>query len=148
MPITYNDKFRIRRSKQYDTLMKKVSRIRVFEGYPKLLLYSALFGYVNKAYSPFVQEAENVQLTFFQNVDRNIMDCLAFLFSEGRRDILTDKEGKEKYMCFSYYANGGFPILMGKLEIDEDTIIDDAKEDEITYKLASILIQKDFRNEI
>lgn len=149
MPITTNEKYRIKRSKQFDSQMKEVSKLKVFESYSTLLMYCALLGYENNKSAPFASEAEPVQLSFFHNPDKNIMDCLALLKEDGKQKILLDQDGEQKYMVFSNYANAGFPILMQKLNIDENTVFDDTKEEEIADRLYTMLLTKDFliRNE-
>lgn len=148
MPVAYNSKYRVKRSKQYEESMRAVSKLKVFDGYPVLLMYSALLGYHNAVLDRFSRESEPVQLQFFENSDLNIMDFLCFMHEEGKHnELLRDEDGNEKYMIFANYANAGYPILLKKLGISlQETVFDNAREKDIANKLFEILVNEEFED--
>ena len=142
MSMEYNDKYRIKKSKAHESLMQKLSKLKMFEGYQNLMCYSALIGYINNKYTEFTAQSEPIQIINWQNTDRNMMDFLAYI-KEGRQDILQN-QGDPKYLHFSYYAYAGFEILIDKLGITEDTIIDENVEMSIAKTMYQLLLTGGF----
>ena len=78
-------------------------------------MVSAVIGYNNGAYSPIKTSAsDTVQMTTFQEKDRDVIDFIAFAYKKEQSVLNSD----EKYSIFEAFANGGFPILFDKLGID------------------------------
>lgn len=107
--------------------------LRVFNSYSQILTVSALIGYANDAYVPFTQNAEPVQISFFEEREKEVMNFLAYM-KEGNQSILQakskdDPDRNKMYRAFEYYANGGFPILCKKLGVD---FVDKSKNDRLT----------------
>lgn len=107
--------------------------LRVFNSYSQILTISALIGYANDAYVPFTRNAESVQISFFEEREKEVMNFLAYM-KEGNQSILQakskdDPDRNKMYRAFEYYANGGFPILCKKLGVD---FVDKSKNDRLT----------------
>ena len=137
MPINIDTTYRINRNLDQEEMMRYLWRdLRVFNDYHQILVISALIGYANNAYVPFVNKAEPVQ----------IINFLAYL-KEGNQSILQerakdDPDRNKMYQAFEYYANGGFPILCKKLGVD---FADKSKNDRntILLKYYMMLVQND-----
>lgn len=144
MSFYVNNKYRIRRSEsQQDMMQKLTSGNRVFNSYRDILVLSAVIGYCNGAYQPIEKSAEGVLMQFFSETDYDLMDLLAYAHAKEQAILKEDK----KYEIFESYANGGFPILMNLLEINDETVIDVAMQETILVKLASILISNQIKIE-
>lgn len=123
MPISIDNTYRINRNLDQDEQMRYLVReLKIFNEYSQLLTISALIGYANHAWVPFQNRAEPVQITFFENREKDIMIFLAYL-KEGNQSILRerpkdDPDRNKMYQAFEFYANGGFPILCKKLGVD------------------------------
>ena len=134
MPINIDNTYRINRNLDQDEQMRYLWRaLRVFNSYSQILTVSALIGYANDAYVPFTQNAEPVQISFFEEREKEVMNFLAYM-KEGNQSILQakskdDPDRKKMYRAFEYYANGGFPILCKKLGVD---FVDKSKNDRLT----------------
>ena len=120
--------------------------MRVFNDYHQILVISALVGYANNAYVPFVNKAEPVQIINFEDREKEIINFLAYL-KEGNQSILQEKpkdspDRNKMYQAFECYANGGFPILCKKLGVD---FADKSKNDRYTilHKYYTMLVQND-----
>lgn len=152
MPINIDSTYRINRNPDQDEQMRYLVRdLRIFGGYPQILTISALIGYVNDAYVPFTSKAEPVQVTFFEDREKEIMNFLAYMH-EGNQSILQerskdDPERNKMYQAFEFYANGGFPILCKKLGVD---FVDKAKNDRFTILLNyyMMLVSNDLIDEL
>ena len=138
MSFYVNPKVRIKRSADQQEMMQKLlSGNKVFDAYRDILVLSAVIGYANGAYKPIERQAsDGVLMQFFTENDYDLMDLLAYSHTKEQPILKSD----EKYEVFSSYANGGFPILLDLLEIDETTEIDVAKQEAILVKLASIIL--------
>ena len=147
MPINIDNTYRINRNLDQDEQMRYLVRdLKVFNGYPQILTISALIGYVNQAYVPFLNRAEPVQTTFFEDREKEIMNFLAYL-KEGNQSILQerpkeDPDRNKMYQAFEFYANGGFPILCKKLGVD---FADKSKNDRYTilHNYYNMLVSND-----
>lgn len=134
MPINIDNTYRINRNLDQDEQMRYlVKDLKIFKEYAQILTISALIGYANRAYVPFSNRAETVQITFFEEREKEVMNFLAYL-KEGNQSILQerakDDPDKDKmYQAFEFYANGGFPILCKKLGVD---FVDKRKNDRYT----------------
>lgn len=134
MPINIDNTYRINRNLDQDEQMRYLWReLRVFNSYSQILTISALIGYANDAYVPFTRNAESVQISFFEEREKEVMNFLAYM-KEGNQSILQakskdDPDRNKMYRAFEYYANGGFPILCKKLGVD---FVDKSKNDRLT----------------
>ena len=115
MSIYQNDVYRIRRNAEYQDEMKQLMQSGVFSNYYTILSVSALVGYYHNAYVPFEKTAERVSLTSFTANDKDLIDLIAVARTRSTSIIKDDK----KYEIFENYANGGFPILLKKLNIKD-----------------------------
>ena len=135
MPINIDNTYRINRNLDQDEQMRYLWReLRVFNSYSQILTVSALIGYANDAYVPFTQNAEPVQISFFEEREKEVMNFLAYM-KEGNQSILQakskdDPDRNKMYRAFEYYANGGFPILCKKLGVD---FVDKSKNDRLPF---------------
>ena len=138
MSFYVNPKVRIKRSAdQQDMMQKLLSGNKIFDAYRDILVLSAVIGYVNKAYKPITRQAsDGVLMQFFTETDYDLMDLIAYSHTQEQYILKSD----DKYEVFSAYANGGFPLLLELLEIDEQTEIDPSKQESILVKLASLLL--------
>ena len=138
---TYFDTYRIKRDIRHQNLMLKLQSRNggIFGGYPKLLMVSSIVGFVNGAFVPIEKNAEPVQLSFFSDRDREIMDLLAYAYTKNQS--IVDKE--EKYHIFESYANGGFPILAEKIGVDEKTEFNSKTKEKILKRYYSLLVRQD-----
>ncbi|MCR4680298.1 MAG: hypothetical protein K5636_01645 [Bacteroidales bacterium] len=147
MPINIDTTYRINRNQDQEEQMRYLVRdLRVFSGYPQILTISSLIGYANQAYVPFSNKAEPVQVTFFEEREKEIMNFLAYM-KEGNQSVLQardkdDPDRNKMYEAFECYANGGFPILCKKLGVD---FADKSKNDRYTilHKYYTMLVQND-----
>ena len=147
MPINIDTTYRINRNQDQEEQMRYLWRdLRVFNDYHQILVISALIGYANNAYVPFVNKAEPVQIINFEDREKEIINFLAYL-KEGNQSILQerakdDPDRNKMYQAFEYYANGGFPILCKKLGVD---FADKSKNDRntILLKYYMMLVQND-----
>lgn len=123
MAINVDTTYRINRNQDQEEQMRYLVRdLRIFNGYPQILTISALIGYANQAYVPFTNRAEPVQTTFFEEREKDIMNFLAYM-KEGNQSVLQEKskddpDRNKMFQAFECYANGGFPILCKKLNVD------------------------------
>lgn len=141
MSIYVNNNFRIKRSASQQELMQKMIQAKIFSQYKDILMISAIIGYLNNRYLPIEKVAsDGVLMQFFNDKDYNIIDLIAYSRKKEQSIIKSD----EKYDIFSSYANGGFPILVKKLGIDQNKEItsDDAKK--IVIKYYTLLLTKGF----
>ena len=147
MPINIDTTYRINRNQDQEDQMRYLWRdLKVFNDYHQILVISALIGYANSAYVPFVNKAEPVQIINFEDREKEIINFLAYL-NEGNQSILQEKpkddpDRNKMYQAFECYANGGFPILCKKLGVD---FVDKSKNDRYTilHKYYTILVQND-----
>ena len=147
MPINIDTTYRINRNLDQEEQMRYLWRdLRVFNDYHQILVISALIGYANGAYVPFVNKAEPVQIINFEDREKEIINFLAYL-KEGNQSILREKskndpDRNKMYQAFEFYANGGFPILCKKLGVD---FADRSKNDRYTilHKYYTMLVQND-----
>ena len=153
MPITRNLNYRIRRSERYSQYYAKLKSLRCFKDYAGVLMYSALFGFINSKSSDdggWVGSGAGILMQFFSDIDKDIWDCLAYDKSKGKQSIITDEEGKEKFRVFEEYANAGFPIMLRKLGIEDtnpNVEFTKLEEERIANTLYSILLNEDFYDE-
>lgn len=147
MPINIDTTYRINRNLEQEEMMRYLWKdLRVFNDYHQILVISALVGYANNAYVPFVSKAEPVQIINFEDREKEIINFLAYL-REGNQSILQerakdDPDRNKMYQAFECYANGGFPILCKKLGVD---FADKSKNDRYTilHKYYMMLVQND-----
>ena len=117
MGIYTNEKYRVKRSAEFENQMKYLRDLGIFSDYASVLTVSAVIGYNNNLFVPVTKSASDaVQIQFFNPRCRDIMDLIAYAH-EKKQSILSE-DGK--YTIFEAYANGGFPVLIEKLEVDFD----------------------------
>lgn len=143
MSFYVNPKVRIKRSADQQEMMQKLlSGNKIFDAYRDILVLSAVIGYANSAYKPIEKQAsDGVLMQFFTENDYDLMDLLAYSYAKEQPILKSD----EKYEIFSAFANGGFPILLDLLGIDETTEIDAAKQEAILVKLAGIILSNQIK---
>ena len=147
MPINIDTTYRINRNLDQEEQMRYLWRdLRIFNDYHQILVISALIGYANDAFVPFINKAEPVQIINFEDREKEIINFLAYL-KEGNQSILREKpkddpDRNKMYQAFEFYANGGFPILCKKLGVD---FADKNKNDRYTilHKYYNMLVQND-----
>lgn len=116
MAVKTTLKYRFKRSKSQEPQMQYlVQDLRLFSSYSQILMISAITGFNNNVYSPVTSAAsDTVQMTTFEDKDRDFIDFIAFVHKKEQSVLNSD----EKYAIFEGYANAGFPILVEKLGID------------------------------
>lgn len=147
MPINIDTTYRINRNLDQEEQMRYLWReLKVFNDYHQILVLSAIIGYANKAYVPFTNRAEPVQIINFEDREKEIINFLAYL-KEGNQSVLHEKakddpDRNKMYQAFEFYANGGFPILCKKLGVD---FADKSKNDryKILLNYYKMLVSKD-----
>ena len=139
--IYFNPKYRIKCNADFEEQMRFIQdRIKLFNNYETILMASAMVGYNNHVYVPdFKPASDGVMTQFFSEREKDIIDLIAYSH-EKKQNILSSDD---KYKIFEGYANGGFPILMKKLDIDFD---DPTKNDRLVIleKYFSLLLSNDF----
>ena len=117
MGIYTNEKYRVKRSAEFEDQMKYLRDLGIFSDYASVLTVSAVIGYNNNLFVPVTKTASDaVQIQFFNPRCKDIMDLIAYAH-EKKQSILSS-DGK--YSRFEAYANRGFPVLSEKLEFDFD----------------------------
>lgn len=141
MSIYVNSVLRIKRSASQQEKMLLLINNKVFDSYKDVLMISAIIGYNEKRYIPIEKAAsDGVLMSFFKEKDYDIIDLIAYSHKKNQSIIKSD----EKYEIFSAYANGGFPILLKKLNLEDATeiSIEDARKAQCKYY--SLLLSDDF----
>lgn len=134
MPINIDNTYRIKRNLEQEEKMQYLLReLRIFNSYSQILTISALIGYANNVHPSISKVAEPVQVTFFEEREKEIMNFLAYMMA-GNQSILQEKpkndpDRNKMYEAFETYANGGFPILCKKLGVD---FVERHKNDRLT----------------
>lgn len=142
MSIYVNNQFRIKRSLAQQDAMQRLISAKIFDQYKDILMISAIIGYNEKRYIPIEKNApDGVLMQFFSQKDYDVIDLIAYAHEKKQSIIKEDK----KYDIFANYANGGFPILLEKLEIDlsEDILEEDARKALVKYY--SLLLSNGFK---
>jgi dnd system-associated protein 4 len=136
MAIYINNKYRIKRNEAHEYAMDKLRRLGIFDSYRDMLMVSAIIGYINKQCISIEKAAsDGVLMQFFSENDYDIMNLIAYAHTSDQTVLIRD----EKYEIFEKYANGGFPILIDLLDLNEHE--DDAIERKLVLtKYYSILI--------
>ena len=124
MAFKYFDKYRVRRELSHQEMMLKLRDGKIFKDYSTVMMAAGMVGYVNRTSRPITTAAEPVQLQFFSERSRMIIDLMAFAASGGNQKIV-DQE--EKYQYFEEFVVGGFPILCKLLQVDTNTDFSDEK---------------------
>ena len=148
MAIKVFNTFRVKRSATQQAAMQKLTSpgAKVFNQYKDVLMISAIIGYNENKYVPIEKGAsDGVLMQFFTERDYDIMDLIAYAHDKSQEILKEEK----KYEIFSSYANGGFPILLEKLEITtidevEHMSIDAARS--LQKKYFSLLLGNEFDN--
>ena len=116
MAIYVNDKYRIKRSADFEEQMKYLSQeLKIFSSYTQILVVSAVIGYNNKLFVPIKNPASDaVLMQFFSARHKDLIDLIAYAH-EKKQDVVSKDD---KYAIFESYANGGFPLLVKMLNIN------------------------------
>lgn len=142
MATYINNQFRVKRSALQQAMMQKLTHAGIFDAYKDILMISAIVGYINKQYTPIEKVAsDGVQIQFFSPIDYDIMDLIAYAHKKEQNIINSD----EKYDIFSRYANGGFPILVDRLGIDESEELDVEKVRKLLKRYYKLLLSNGFK---
>lgn len=138
MSIYVNERYRIKRSAEQESLMKLLTDSKVFSSYANILAISAVVGYLNKQYVSISKAAtDGVQIINFSDEEKDLIDIIAYCHSKNQNILKSD----DKYEIFESYANGGFPILLDKLEISLDQTYYDQKS--LLIQLYTLLATND-----
>ena len=143
MAIKVFQQYRIRRNQEYAASMKKLTDSKIFAQLKDIMMVSAIIGYNNNRFVPFAKSAEPVLMQFFKENDYDIIDLISFAYRKEQR-ILKEEE---KYTIFESFANGGYPILLSKLGLEDIDNIDSFSSDQvrtIQKKYYSLLISGSF----
>lgn len=143
MAIKVFNQYRIRRNASQATAMKKLVDAHIFTQYKDILMISALIGYNENRYVEIEKAGEPLLMQFFKDRDYDIIDLMVFAHKKDQQIL----KQEEKYKVFESYANGGFPILLKKLGLEnidemESIGIEDART--IQKKYYSLLISNSF----
>ena len=142
MSIYVNNVLRIKRNALHQDAMRKLFEANIFAGYKDILMISAVIGYNEKKYLPIEKAAsDGVLMSFFNEKDYDIIDLIAYSYTKEQSIIKDD----EKYEIFSSFANGGFEILLKKLNLND--INDDISEEtarKVQCLYYSMLLSGDF----
>lgn len=142
MSVYINNQYRIKRNAEQQQKMQQL-RGKLFDGYKDILMVSAIIGYNNDLYVPIEKAAsDGVLMSFFSAKDYNIIDLIAYAHTKDQSIVMKD----EKYEIFSSYANGGFPVLINKLELENIEEIDDILSEKLLKKYYSLLLTNQFIN--
>ena len=116
MAIKTNTKYRFKRSMAQEPQMQYlIQELRLFNSYSQILMVSAIIGFRHNAFVPIQNVgSDTVQMTTFEDKDRDFIDFIAFAHKKEQAVLNSD----EKYAIFESYANGGFPLLVDKLGVD------------------------------
>lgn len=132
MSLYINNVLRIKRSASQETAMQMLIQSKVFAGYKDILMISAIIGYNENRFVPIEKAAsDGVLMSFFNNKDYDIFDLLAYSHKKQQSIVKDD----EKYEIFSSYANGGFPILLEKLNLTDinELSLEEARKAQCRY---------------
>lgn len=131
MYVEVNKSYRfLRNADQQEQMLKLIRDLKIFKDYASVMMASAIIGYRNDLYKEIENRAsDGVQIQFFNNVDLEIIDLIAY--AHKKEQGILNKE--EKYHIFESYANGGFPLLYKKLNVNDETTIDKREELLTTY---------------
>lgn len=107
--------YRVKRDSSKEEEMRYlVNDLKLFKNLGQLIMVCAVIGYNNNKYRPFEKSAEAVQLGFFTKKSYDMMNFIAYA-SKKDQSVLKDNN---QFKYLEYYANGGFPILIDKLQIN------------------------------
>ncbi len=140
MAFDIDQRYRIKRSaEQEDQMRYLVNELKLFKSLSHLLVVSAVIGYNNRKYRPFTKSAESVLMNSFSERSYDMMNFLAYA---EKKDQSVLRDGKQ-FQYFESFANGGFPILIEKLNIN---FIDKSKNDrnQLLLKYYSMLLNNSF----
>lgn len=143
MAIKVFNQYRIRRSLSQASAMKKLVDGNVFAQYKDIIMISAIIGYNENRYVPIDKFSEPILMQFFKDRDYDIIDLIVF---SHKKDQSVLKE-QEKYEVFESYANGGFPILLKKLGLENIEDIETFSDEDtrnIQKKYYNLLISDSF----
>ena len=141
MSIYVNNTFRVKRSFYQEEDMRKLQAVPIFD-YKDILMISAMIGYNEKRYVPIEKRgSDGVLMQFFSQRDYDIMDLIAYAHKKEQSIIKSD----EKYEIFSSYANGGFPILLEKLKVNDLDNIDSNASKQIIRRYYMLLLSDGFK---
>lgn len=143
MAIKVFNQYRIRRSQDTSSAMKKLVDAHIFSQYKDIIMISAVIGYNERRYVDIEKFGEPILMQFFKDRDYDVIDLIVFSHKK-EQEIL---KSEEKYKIFEAYANGGFPILLKKLGLENIDEIDSISIDEartIQKKYYSLLISNSF----
>ncbi len=138
---------RLAREKTYSYMFDSIRKTKVLSEYPQIFRLCAAIGYYKDSTSPgepIKVSGEKVQLSFFNEIDFNFIDILAFKITG--KQIIVKKDGTvppygDKYQIFENYVKKGLPILYNYLDLDKDkNFYTDEENYNIAMKLMNLLI--------
>ena len=110
MAIRTNLNYRFKRSADQEERMKYlVHDLKLFRSYSQILMVSAVIGYNNDAFCPITASAsDTVQMTTFQEKDRDVIDFIAFAYKkEIRQGQQSACRGYGKRIRYRHAGRGG-----------------------------------------
>ena len=146
MAIKVFNTYRIKRSASQQEMMLKLTHpsVKVFNQYKDILMISAIIGFNQKRFVPIEKAAQDgVLMQFFSERDYDIIELIAY--SHKKEQAILKSE--EKYEIFSGYANGGFPILIEKLglnDFDMEEMLTEEQGRILQKKYYSLLLAGEF----
>ncbi len=145
MSVYVNNTFRIKRSANQQEAMKKLTDANIFDQYKDILMVSAIIGYNENQYIPIEKAAsDGVLMQFFSEKDYDVMDIISYAHEKEQKIVKDDK----KYEIFANYANGGFPILLEKLDINITEEIDTDTARKAIIKYYMLLLSNGFKTDV
>lgn len=142
MSIYTDPKYRIKRNaSQQEQMQYLIQELKIFQSYSQIIMLSAVIGYNNKLFVPIETPAsDGVLMQFFTQRDYDMIDFIAYAHKK-EQSVL---KKNEKYEILENYANGGFDLLVNKLEIG---FVDKKANDRITIlnKLYMNLLMNGFK---
>lgn len=126
MAIKVFNQYRIKRSLSTSNSMKKLLDFGIFAQYKDIIMISSLIGYNENKYVPIDKQGEGILMQFFKERDYDIIDLIVYSHKK-EQDIL---KKDEKYKIFESFANGGFPILLKKLGLQNIETIESLSAEE------------------
>ena len=138
---------RLAREKEYGYMFDAIRKTKVLDQYPQIFRLSAAIGYYKDPTSPGEEvknSGEKVMLNFFNEIDYNYIDILAFKITG--KQIIVKKEGEvpifgSKYTIFEKYVKKGLPILYNYLNLDKEKLFyTDEESYEVALKIINLLL--------
>ena len=136
-------KTRVRRPKQYETLMNDLCRGEnsVFDTFADLLVFSAVLGAHRNVSKPFEKTSEAVQFHIFSSdIYQTVFNTIALKHAAFDPTIMGNENLDEKIGVFEEYAHGGLEILA--------TNLDNSPPETYQDKILNLMLRSERKNSI